>query len=287
MSASPALLAQGAPPPTGELPPLEPAPAPAPSPATAAPTAPPAAPAATPAPAPAPPPAAYEAPPPAPAYEPPPPPPERPPSEGFEMPHFSVRVDPFNWLLRGLLGFELEVQTPIKFMTVELVPVFVVNEQPPVLSLSGRDDVLSRQSDGIGALAGTSIGLGFWLKGDPFEDYVLRAVFTNYAYGYQATDGSGAVFDQVTHVERHFYGMFGSFSRFGAFTIAGGIGLGVELNKEKRCFVIENNRPVPTRDCRDQELLIKLDPDANTVADLSGGLGGVQIVGRISLGASF
>jgi hypothetical protein len=207
------------------------------------------------------------------------------------MPHFSVRVDPFNWLFRGLLGFELEVQTPIKFMTVELVPVFVVNEQPPAFSLSGRDDVLSRQSDGIGALAGTSIGLGFWLKGDPFEDYVLRAVFTNYGYGYQATDGTGAVFDQVTHVERHFYGMFSSFSRFGAFTIAGGIGLGVELNKEKRCFVREGEGGtgpfVATRNCRDQELLIKLDPDAVSVADLNGGLGGMQILGRISLGASF
>jgi hypothetical protein len=204
------------------------------------------------------------------------------------MPHFSVRVDPFNWLLRGLLGFELEVQTPIKFMTVELVPVFVASEQPPVFSLAGRDDVLSRQSDGVGALAGTSIGLGFWLKGDPFEDYVLRAVFTNYGYGYKATDSAGAVFDQVSHVERHFYVMFGSVSRYGAFTIAGGLGLGVELNKEKRCFVLDDDdQVVATRDCRDQEFLIKLDPNASSVADLSGGLGGVQIIGRISLGVSF
>jgi hypothetical protein len=112
-------------------------------------------------------------------------------------------------------------------------------------------------------------------------------VFTNYGYGYKATDGSGAVFDQVSHVERHFYGMFGSVSRYGAFTIAGGLGLGVELNKEKRCFVLENGQAVATRDCRDQEFLIKLDPNANSVADLSGGLGGVQIIGRISLGVSF
>ena len=206
------------------------------------------------------------------------------------MPHFSVRVDPFNWLLYGILGFELEVETPLEFVSVELVPVFVVNDQPPMFSLSGRDDVLSRQSDGIGALAGTSLGLGFWLGGEAFEGYVLRAVFTNYGYGYKASDADG-VFDQVTHVERIFYGMLGSVSRYGAFTIAGGFGLGVDLNKEKRCFVEAGGEIVATRDCRDQEFLIKLSRNPSgggqPAADLSGGLGGVQILGRISLGVSF
>jgi len=197
-----------------------------------------------------------------------------------------VRVDPFNWLLRGLLGFELEVETPLEFMSVELVPVFVVNSRPPSFSLSGRDDVLSRQSDGIGALAGTSIGLGLWPGGKAFKDYVFRVVFTNYGFGYKATDDAG-VFDQASHVERTLYGMFGSVTRYGAFTIAGGIGLGVDLNKEKRCFVLEAGRVIATRDCRDQEFLIKLNRNADTVADLTGGLGGVQIIGRISLGVSF
>lgn len=205
-----------------------------------------------------------------------------------------MRVDPFNWLLYGLLGFELEVETPLKFMSVELVPIFVANEQPPLFSLSGRDDVLSRQSDGIGALAGTSIGLGFWLRGEAFKGTVLRAVFTNYGYGYKATDADG-VFDQASHVERTLYGMIGSFTRYGAFTIAGGFGLGVDLNKEKRCFAVENDTIVATRDCHDQEFLIKTsrDPErqlgtpVQPAADLSGGLGGVQILARISLGVSF
>lgn len=207
-----------------------------------------------------------------------------------------MRVDPFNWLLYGLLGFELEVETPLKFVSVELVPVFVANEQPPLFSLSGRDDVLSRESDGIGALAGTSIGLGFWLRGEAFKGTVIRAVFTNYGYGYKATDQDG-VFDQASHVERTLYGMIGSFTRYGAFTIAGGFGLGVDLNKEKRCFVGENGRVVATRDCRDQEFLIKLSRNYEVdivtgrpiqpSADLSGGLGGVQLLARISLGVSF
>lgn len=287
-SVTPALFAQGAPPPTGEMPPLEPAPTPPPA-------APPESQAVAPAPAPPTPPPA--APPPAapPAYEPPPPhepppPPAPPEREKGGFPPFSVRVDPFNWLLYGLLGFELEVETPLEFMSVELVPVFVTNDQPPMFSLSGRDDVLSRESNGIGALAGTSIGLGFWLRGEAFRGTVIRAVLTNYSYGYQATDSEG-VFDQVSHVERTFYGMFGSFSRYGAFTIAGGFGLGVDLNKEKRCFVLEGAEIVATRDCRDQEFLIKLsrNPEGGSqpAADLTGGLGGVQILARISLGVSF
>ncbi len=195
----------------------------------------------------------------------------------------------------GLLGFELEVETPLEFMSVELVPVFVANEQPPLLSLSGRDDVLSRQSDGIGALAGASIGLGFWLNGEAFKGTVFRAVLTNYSYGYKSTDDEG-VFDQVSHVERTFYGMIGSFSRYGAFTIAGGFGLGVDLNKEKRCFKDDDEDGFfePTRDCRDQELLVALNRfdgvDGRGMPsryDVIGGLGGVQILARISLGVSF
>jgi hypothetical protein len=200
------------------------------------------------------------------------------------MPPFSVRVDPFNWLINGKLGFEFEIGL-LDFMTVELVPQFVVSEQPPSFSISGREDTLYQESDGLGPLAGTSIGLGFWLEGKALHGYVLRAILTNYSYHYIAKDAAGE-FDNVSHVDRHFYGYFGSHAVWGVFTLGGGIGLGVELNKEKRCFLNDADA-TPTRDGCDNELLIKGDrPPVETVADLSGGLGGVQILGRISLGVT-
>jgi hypothetical protein len=195
------------------------------------------------------------------------------------MPPFSVRIDPFNWLINGKLGFELEVGL-LDFMTVELVPQFVVNEQPPNFSIAGREDTLYLESDGIGPISGTSIGLGFWLEGKALHGYVLRAILTNYSYHYVAKDEAGE-FDNVSHVERHFYGYFGSHAVWGVFTLGGGIGLGVELNKETRCFEEDGT---PTRSGCDSELLIMGDRNLETVADLSGGLGGVQILGRISLG---
>ena len=43
------------------------------------------------------------------------------------MPHFSVRVDPFNWLLRGLLGFEGfdEYLTHVRFVVNRDVHTYV------------------------------------------------------------------------------------------------------------------------------------------------------------------
>jgi hypothetical protein len=199
------------------------------------------------------------------------------------MPPFSVRIDPFNWLINGTLGFELEVGL-LDFMSVELVPEFVVQEQPPGFSIAGREDTLYRESDGLGALSGTSIGLGFWLEGKALHGYVLRAILTNYSYQYIAKDSNGQ-FDNVSHVDRHFYGYFGSHAVWGVFTLAGGIGLGVELNKEKRCFLNDANA-TPTRSGCDNELLIKANRGATEVIDLGGGLGGVQLLGRISLGVT-
>ena len=202
------------------------------------------------------------------------------------MPPFSVRIDPFNWLINGTLGFEFEVGL-LDFMSVELVPEFVVSEQPPGFSIAGREDTLYRESDGLGPLSGTSIGLGFWLEGKALHGYVLRAILTNYSYQYIAKDDAGE-FDNVSHVDRHFYGYFGSHAVWGVFTLAGGLGLGVELNKERRCFESDGT---PTRSGCDSELLIKaarFNPNSseNPVFDLGGGLGGVQILGRISLGVT-
>jgi hypothetical protein len=192
--------------------------------------------------------------------------------------------------LDGKLALELEVGV-LKFMSVELVPIFVVNEEPPTFNIwAGRADPLSRESDGWGPLAGTSIGVGFWLGKKPLEGSVLRVIFTNYAYHYRATDEIGE-FDDVPMVERRLFAYFGSHSKWGAFTLAGGFGLGAEVNPEKRCFT--NDPPAYTpkvQGCPDGELLIKLDRFMRTdpnVADLNGGLGGFQFLIRFSLGVAF
>lgn len=216
-------------------------------------------------------------------YAAPPPPPARPDNEGFKMPPWSVRIDPFNWLLEGRLGLELEVGL-LKFMTVELVPVFVVNDQPPTLNFEGVDDNLYQHSNGLGALAGSSLSVGFWLEGKAFQGYVLRAILTNYGYTYETKDSVGKI-DEVSHTERHFYGYIGSQSSWGAFTIAGGIGLGVELNKEQRCFATNDVASAQTSGCPDDdEQLIALDRNVNQTASLNSPLSPIQLMGRFSLG---
>jgi hypothetical protein len=268
-----------------------PAPAPTPSPAPApAPAAPAPAPVAPAPPPPAPPPPAPAAePPPPPIYEPPPPP--APPSDERTIPEISIRADPFNLLIDGKLGIELEVAV-LKWMTVELVPIFVVNDQPPSFGYFTGPEGIKRTSNGLGPIAGTSIDVGFWLEGKAMKGNVLRVVFTNYGYEYSAP------LDRVTHTERHLYGFFGQHSRWGAFTIAGGLGLGVELNKQRRCYVRANPdspgnlaRFNPSNQCDENALFLRTDKEpvgfVPQVVDLSGGLGGVQIIGRFSLGVVF
>jgi hypothetical protein len=192
------------------------------------------------------------------------------------MPAWSVRIDPFNWLLEGRLGFELEAGIT-KWMTAELVPVFVVNDSPPTLSFKGIGPEVKQESNGPGALSGTSVGLGFWLGGKAFHGYVLRAIFTNYGYNYQSYSAAGAQVDSVTHTDRWLMGMLGSHTMFGPFTIAGGIGLGVDLNKEFVCV------PKGTS-CKGIEL--NLGPGQGAV-DVSSPFYPVVIAGRISLGVTF
>ena len=204
------------------------------------------------------------------------------------MPPFSVRADPLLLIFEGKLGLELEVAV-LKFMSVELVPVFVVNKEPIVFNFAGREDTISRESDGLGPLAGTSIGLGFWLGKRPLEGSVLRVIFTNYAYHYRATDAQGE-FDDVPVVERQLFGYFGSHSKWGAFTMSGGFGLGWELHMEKRCF--RNDPPAYTpivQGCPDGELLIKTDRilTRNGPADIYGGWEAFRILFRLSLGVAF
>jgi hypothetical protein len=213
---------------------------------------------------------------------PPPPPPPRKEDDGFEMPDFSVRIDPLNWLLEGRLGFELEVGL-WEFISFELVPVFVVNEEPPAFNLRGREDTVSQHSNGIGAMSGASFGLGFWLQGEPFEGNVLRVVLTNYGYTYKATDDQGQ-FDEVSHTERQLLFMFGSHHKWGFFTLAFAFGLGVELNKQERCYDTAGNL---TESGCDGELQIAASRDRRTILDLNSPFHPVQLTGRISLGFVF
>jgi hypothetical protein len=222
-----------------------------------------------------------------------PPPPRRSGGGGWTRPDISIRLDPFNWLLEGRLGLELEVEV-WEFLSVEVVPVFVANTQPPSFNLRGRDDVLSQHSNGLGPLAGASIGAGFWLMGTPFEGYFLRAIFTNYGYTYESSDDAGRI-DQVSHTERHLVFMFGSQSNFGPFSISFGLGLGYELNQQERCFPegVSTVDDALTSDC-DDELDIALERPENLspgerlpVGHLNGPLHPIYLGGRISLGFTF
>lgn len=207
---------------------------------------------------------------------------------GFKMPGFSIRFDPFTWLLEGRLPLELEV-VAWKFISIEMVPVFVANTTPPSFNFAGRDDPISQHSNGLGPISGASLGAGFWFSGEPFNGYVVRALFTNYGYTYEAKDDRG-VYDKVNHTERWFELLIGSQTRFSFFTLGGAIGLGYELNQDQRCIV---NRGLPTMTsatsgCPDGgELQILTDRDGSSVADLNGGLHPFYIVGRFSLGVAF
>lgn len=213
-----------------------------------------------------------------------PPPPPRKPEAGFELPRFSVRLDPFNWLIEGRLGLELEAEL-LPFLSLEIVPVLVVNDSPPAITRA-FDDEVTQHSNGLGALAGTSIGVGLWPSGKVLEGTVVRAIFTNYGLSYRSHTERGGRVDQLSHTERHLYGYIGSHRVLGGFfTLAGGVGLGVELNRQKRCFEADG----PTSDCRRDRLLLRRDsPEGETTAfDMNSWSHPVQLLFRFSLGVTF
>ncbi|MBN1653372.1 MAG: hypothetical protein JXA30_06300 [Deltaproteobacteria bacterium] len=203
--------------------------------------------------------------------------------DGFEMPSFSIRLDPLNWLIEGRLGLELEIAV-WKFISFEMVPVFVVNDEPPIFNFAGEPDNLTQHSNGLGPISGSSFGLGFWLSGKALQGTVLRLIYTNYGYTYK-TDGG--LLDEVDFTERRLYGMIGSISRWGIFTIASGFGIGVELNQRQRCY--ENTTPPDgqTSGCEDDEeqhIAVDRDSDGITVYDLNGWLHPIYLTVRIALG---
>ncbi|MCA9594679.1 MAG: hypothetical protein KC776_15270 [Myxococcales bacterium] len=238
----------------------------------------------------APPPGYGEAPPPSDPYLPPlersypaPPPPQAPDKEGFSMPPWSARIDPFNWLLEGRLGLELEAGV-LDFMTVELVPTFVVNDRPPTLNLSGAPDVLRQESNGLGPISGGALDVGLWLDGKAFRGYVIRVGVATYGYTYRTEDDAGDI-DSVDSSETEGFAMFGSHARWGAFTIAGGIGLGVQLSKESRCFPDGATSVTQARSSGcDDELQISTKRDASEIVNLHSSIYPVDLFGRFSLG---
>lgn len=204
--------------------------------------------------------------------------------EGFEMPSFSIRVDPLNWLIEGRLGFELEIGV-WKFISFEMIPVFVVNDAPPIYNFAGEPDNLTQHSNGLGPISGSSFGLGFWLSGKALQEgTVLRLIFTNYGYTYKTDDGDT---DTVDFTERRIYGMIGSISRWGLFTIASGFGIGVELNQKQRCYVDDEMPPNgQTSGCPDdEEQHIAIERETKpSVYDINGWLHPVYLTVRIALG---
>ena len=185
----------------------------------------------------------------------------------------------------GRLGIEIEVEL-LDWLTVETVPVFVTNNEPFALSLtSSRGDVLSQHSEGLGALSGASIGLGFWLDGTPFKGTVLRATLTNYTYRYESRPGDVLV-DSLTHTERHFVALYGGYRKWGHFSIGGGLGVGIEMNDDERCF--DDVGQVKTTDC-DGGLDLKVNDTPTGIApsnprDMAHP---IYFAGRISLGVVF
>lgn len=186
-------------------------------------------------------------------------------------------------MLEGRLGLELETQL-YKFLTLELVPVFVTTHSPPTLNYDTYErSTLHQSSNGIGAISGAALDAGIWFGGKPFNGYVLRAGFTNYAYTYDSNYGA-AGHDSVSHTDRQFFAMIGSHNRWGAFTIAGGFGLAYELNKQNRCLAAQT--AVVEVPCDKDSLQIKIS-DGGAPAELHPFLYPFDLVARFSLGVVF
>lgn len=143
-------------------------------------------------------------------------------------------MDPFNWILEGQLGVELEVGV-LSWLSVEAVPVFVTAEKPPWLNLFNGDARIYQHSDGWGPMAGASIAVAFWPK-KLFKGYAIRTGLIDQALRYESKDDMQKVVDSVSHTKRELFAMLGTMERWGPFTMAGGFGLGYDLNNETRCY---------------------------------------------------
>jgi hypothetical protein len=260
-----------------------------------------------------PPPPGYGQPPPPGYGQPPPPGYGQPPasSSGPELPDFSVRIDPLNGIIFGRLGLELEVAIPgADWISLEVVPRFVVWQKPPAHTIDSGPDNLSQRARGLGPLAGASVSAGFWFAGDrPLDGYVLRLMYQNYAYRYLAErideepndelrpDIGGGIIDTVAQTERRLAVLFGTHNVIGkAFTVASELGISYELNQQKRCFPenggVDGTPPAwtATSDCKEDELLIALDHwtvgETPPMKDFNGWLYPFDVFFRLSFGVT-
>lgn len=178
------------------------------------------------------------------------------------------------------MAVELESEL-YKFVSLELVPVFVTSESPPMLNYSTyQKSSLTQASNGWGPLSGVAIDTGFWFGGKPLKGTVLRVGFTNYAYTYSSKAPAN---DTVSHTNRQLFVLVGQHSNLGVFTLSYGIGLAYELNQQNRCF---DRFGDATSTCPKDQLLIKLD-EQGTVADLTSYLYPFDFLARFSVGVVF
>jgi hypothetical protein len=199
-----------------------------------------------------------------------------------------VRVDPFNWILEGRLGVELEVGI-LPWLTVETIPLFITDGSPPLMNYSSYEVSLSQHSGGLGPLAGATLGLNFWLSGKAFRGYAIRTGLTNYALEYESKTEGGERVDFVAHTERQLFVLLGSVNRWGAFTLTGGIGLGYELNQQERCYASADRdvgRPSQSG-CEELQLATRDPVNLGPVAVVTPFTYPWEILARFSLGVTF
>jgi hypothetical protein len=165
--------------------------------------------------------------------------------------------------------------------------VFVTAHSPIAINYAGLDEPLKQYSHGIGPISGVSLAVGAWLWGEPFKGYVLRLEITNYAYSYRSADAAGQI-DRVDFTERRAVLFVGSHSRFGAFTFAGGFGLGYELHHVDRCGLSAASGAIAARviDCKGKQQ-IALDRIIEERANLNGPLHPFYFQARFSVGVVF
>lgn len=196
-----------------------------------------------------------------------------------------MRLDPFNWILEGQLGVELEVGL-LDWLSVETVPVFVTAQTPPWLNFGGGDSRILQHSDGWGAMSGASIGVNFWPK-HVFKGYVIRTGFMDHSMLYE-TKENGQQYDSVSHTKRELYAMLGSMERWGAFTLSGGIGLGYDLNKQTRCYesktVKFSRNNFAEGDCDEIQIGVSTGSNAPAVASVTPFTYPWEFLARFSLG---
>lgn len=213
---------------------------------------------------------------------PPPPPAKKSSGSDFEIEGWAVRIDPFNWLLQGRLGISADIAL-LEWFSVELTPVFMVNDSPPAFNLSSHEDTLYQESNFIGAMSEINLGASFWLE-SPLEGYVLRVILNMADYKYVAKDSEGE-FDSVVDDTSKVIFMLGSYGKYGPVTIGGGIGLGHYLGAPERCT--DDVGAYTTSGC-DGELNIRIDrnrPDVLT--DLHSSLYPFDLSGRFEIGVVF